>query len=98
MLRGGLAGVQEGDKTLLDNCSILGTTDCAEGQPHSLTDYPMILMGGAGGRLKTGLHYRSNGENATMVLMSVLKSVGAPLAELGAGNGKAITGLAAIEA
>jgi hypothetical protein len=89
-----LAKVQEGATTLLDNCSILGTSDCAQGLQHSLTDYPLVVLGAGGGKIKTGIHYRSTGENTSSAVLSIARSSGAAVPRLGA----VTAGLPAIEA
>jgi hypothetical protein len=94
-----LKGVPEGAGNLLDSCAILASSCVAEGKPHSITDYPILVAGSAGGKLAfPSLHYRSpNGENASMVLMSMLRAVGVPLTTFGAMGGQVSTGLSAIE-
>jgi hypothetical protein len=94
-----LKGVQEGAGNLLDSCAIIASSDTADGQQHSLTDYPIVVAGRAGGALKyPGVHYRSmTKENTSTVLLSLLKSVGLPLTEFGAMGGHVTTGCAAIE-
>jgi hypothetical protein len=95
-----LKGVQEGAGNLLDSCAILASSDTADGKEHSLTDYPIVVAGRAGGALKyPGVHYRSmTKENTSTVLLSLLKSVGLPLTEFGAMGGHVTAGCAALEA
>jgi hypothetical protein len=92
-----LKGVTEGAGNLLDSCALIGSTDTADGKAHSITDYPIVLAGGA---LKhPGVHYRSTTkENTSTVLMSILKAVGVPLTEFGAMGGHVTSGCSAIEA
>jgi hypothetical protein len=93
-----LGAVQEGDGTLLDNCVVLGTTEISLGRTHSLTDMPILLAGGACGRLKTNMHYRSaTGESASKVLMSVIRAMGINRAEYGVDDAAVTEGLSAIE-
>lgn len=94
-----LRGIEEGDGTLLDNCVILATSDVSFGRNHSLDDYPIVLAGSAGGRLRTGIHYRSpSGENTSLVLLSILRAMGLTLDAFGQGAGRVQQGLGAIEA
>jgi hypothetical protein len=94
-----LKGIPEGAGNLLDSCAILASSDTADGKAHSISDYPILVAGRAGGKLAfPSLHYRSpNGENASMVLMSMLRAVGVPLTTFGAMGGQVSTGLSAIE-
>jgi hypothetical protein len=93
-----LKSVPEGEGTLLDNCAVLCTSDVSFGRTHSLDDYPIIIAGTAGGALKKGIHYRSpSGENASMVLLSLVRAMGLAVNEYGIDAGKVDRGLAAIE-
>jgi hypothetical protein len=94
-----LKGVSEGAGNLLDSCAILASSDVADGKAHSINDYPILVAGRAGGKLAyPSVHYRSpNGENASMVLMSMLRAVGLPLTTFGNKGGMVSTGLSAIE-
>lgn len=93
-----LRAVPEGDGTLLDRCVVLATSDCSLGRTHSLDDYPIVLAGSAGGRLRKGVHYRSaSGENASHVLLSLVRALDVPAPELGLEEGRVTEGLGAIE-
>ena len=93
-----LKGVSEGAGNLLDSCAILGSSCVAEGLVHSLTDYPILVAGSAGGALTyPSVHYRSpSAENTSMVLMSMLKAVGVPLTTFGSMGGQVSSGLSAL--
>jgi hypothetical protein len=54
-----LDSIQEGDRTLLDNSMLLFCSSMLTGS-HDATQLPVLLLGGAGGRLKGGrvLEYR----------------------------------------
>jgi hypothetical protein len=94
-----LKDTPDGAGNLLDSCAILASSDTAQGKEHTIKDYPILVAGRAGGRLKhPGVHYRSDqGENASKVLLSVLRAVGCPLAELGKQGGHVKDSLGAIE-
>jgi hypothetical protein len=72
-----LKSMEAGDGTLLDQCAVLAGSDVSEGWAHSETDFPMIVAGNAGGRLKTGVgHYRSPDEEPIHnVSLACVKSV-----------------------
>jgi hypothetical protein len=95
-----LKNTPEGDGNLLDRCAILASSDTAEGQPHSITDYPIIVAGRAGGALvHPGIHYRSsNGENTSNALLALLQAMDLEIGEYGNGGGRSSTSLAAIRA
>lgn len=61
--------------TLLDSSAIFCSTDCAEGYTHSVQGQPMIIAGGANGKLvHPGIHYASqSGENPTDALLALVQ-------------------------
>jgi hypothetical protein len=94
-----LRAIPEGAGNLLDNCAILGSSDVADGLAHSINNYPIVVAGRAGGVLKyPGVHYKSAGENTSMVLLSLLRAVGLPLTQFGDKGGLVMAGCTAIEA
>ena len=93
-----LASVREGDRTLLDNCGILAAPDCTAPKVHGHKDFPMLVIGSAGGRIRTGLHIRNVGDNACRVPLSLARATGAAIPEFGEGAGRLTEGLAALEA
>ena len=95
-----LRDTPEGDGNLLDRCAILASSDTAEGQPHSINDYPIVVAGRANGALvHPGIHYRSSsGENTTDVLLALLQAMDLEVEEYGNGGGRSTRPLAAIRA
>jgi hypothetical protein len=94
-----LKAIPEGDGNLLDSCAILASSDTSDGKAHGINNYPILVAGKAGGKLKyPSVHYKSNGENTSMVLLSILRSVGLDLAQFGTGGGMVSTSCTAIEA
>ncbi len=93
-----LEAVPEGNGTLLDNCGILAASDCTTPKTHGHKDFPMLVLGKAGGRIRTGLHVRGSGENACRALLSLARATGARVPEFGEADGRLTSGLAAIEA
>jgi hypothetical protein len=67
----------EGDGNLLDNSCILMFSDVAEGWNHSEIDFPIIVAGHAGGRLKQDVgHFRSpSEESVTNISLACIKAV-----------------------
>jgi hypothetical protein len=83
-----LHAVKEGDISLLDQSIVLASSDCAEGQPHSINDYPILVAGGGGGSLvHPGIHHRGAGNNTSRVLLALLQAMDLPLVEFGNGGG-----------
>ena len=98
-----LLGLTEGAGTLLDNCAILGFTECTEGRTHNAQNQPgipMIVAGRAGGALvHPGIHYASplqgdaasegNGRNVSVVPLTLMQAMGTGITSWGAGAGLA---------
>lgn len=95
---GALEAIPEGDGTLLDSCAVLATSEISLGRTHSLTDYPLILAGGAGGRLVQGTHIRSlGGDNTSKVILSILRALDIDAASFGVDEAEATEGFSEIE-
>ena len=92
-----MAAIPEGDGTLLDNCLVLACSEVSLGRTHSLSNMPILLAGGACGRIRTGWHHKGNGENSSRVLLSILRAMDIPAAEFGLEEGRVSDGLSAIE-
>ncbi|MEN9580218.1 MAG: hypothetical protein RJA70_3227 [Pseudomonadota bacterium] len=89
----------EGDGNLLDSSAILCTSDCSNGQTHSVEDMPIVVAGRGSGALKyPGVHYRADGNNTSEVLLSLLRATGLKLATFGSGGGFVQKGASEIEA
>ena len=93
-----LKNVAEGEGSLLDNCAVLGTSEVSLGKTHSLENFPLVVAGSCGGKLKTGLHIRANGENASKLLLTLCRATGMDLAELGTAGAYTAESLTAVEA
>ncbi len=92
-----LANIAEGAGTLLDSCALLGTSDVSLGKTHALDEFPLLIAGSCGGRLKQGIHYRSAAENTSHVMLSLVRAVGINAPSFGAEGGYVTTGLSDIE-
>jgi hypothetical protein len=87
-LVGKLKATPEGAGNLLDSLCLYGCSEIAEGYSHSVSDVPMLVIGRAGGALRSGVHYRSKTkENTNKVLLAMLKAVDVPVTSFGAGSG-----------
>lgn len=92
-----MSHVTEGDGTLLDHSLVLAISDCSYGRSHSIDNYPMLLCGGASGAVRRGIHYHSpGGENASKVMLSILRAMGVRAAEYGVGPGRVTDPLGAV--
>jgi hypothetical protein len=57
-----LEGIQEGPRTLLDNTMLMHCSSMMAGAKHDNDQLPIIVLGGAGGRLQTGRALDYNGK------------------------------------
>ncbi len=92
-----LAATPEGDGCLLDRCSILCTTELTDGWTHSNQDFPILIAGKGGGRLRGGVHYRStSAENTSKAVLTALWGAGVDVSGFGADAGYVSDGVGAL--
>ena len=93
-----LAAIPEGDGTLLDNTILVGTSEISLGRSHSLENLPLLIAGGGGAPLKSGVHYHSAGGEATSAAwLSVMRALGIRQAEWGFEGQRVTDGLSVLE-
>jgi hypothetical protein len=79
-----LQATPDGAGNLLDHSCILVNTCVAWGKPHSTNDWPFLIAGKAGGKLKGNYHYRSaSKENSARVPFTAMQAAGVNLASWG---------------
>ena len=90
----------EGDGNLLDNSVVFATSELGDQYPsHSVSEFPILIAGKAGGRLRGNWHYRSSGLNTSHAVYSALRAANVPLpGGFGAGGGHVTSGIGDIEA
>jgi hypothetical protein len=84
-LAGKLDAIQEGERTALDNSMLMFCSSMMTGN-HNNDQLPVVMIGGGGGKLKTGrvLDYRKQPERQMCRLyLSMLERVGVPQASFG---------------
>jgi hypothetical protein len=79
-------GVPEGDGTLLDHSLFFAFTDQSFAKIHAVDGLPMLLAGGASGRIKTGYHVLGDGSPVSRVGLTVQKAMGVSLENWGKGT------------
>jgi hypothetical protein len=78
-----MAMVPEGDGTLLDHTLILSIHDFSESGVHNFKNLPMMLIGNAGGYLKTGRFLKYNAKPHNNVLVTVANAMGVEIKTFG---------------
>ena len=78
----------DGDGSLLDHSMVLYGSGMSDGNQHNHTDLPVVLAGGASGRLKGGRHLR-HPQNTPMsnLLVGMLHTLDVPADSFGDSNG-----------
>jgi hypothetical protein len=84
-----LRATPDGDGTLLDHALVLYGSGMSDGNQHNHTDLPIVVAGGASGRLKGGRHLR-HPKNTPManLLVAMLDTLGIPTDKFGDSNGE----------
>jgi Protein of unknown function (DUF1552) len=86
----------DGASTLLDN-SVVYTTSCtSESQTHSPLDFPLLVSGKGGGKLKGDQHIRLVGDNTTTVLYTLYQLFGGTASTFGLAEGQVSSGVPAL--
>jgi len=85
-----LNSIQEGEGTLLDNSLTLFGSNMGNSNQHLHYDVPMILLGGAGGKLKGNQHlaYKSKTVPTSNMLLSILDMYGIEMDSFGDSTGR----------
>jgi hypothetical protein len=84
-----MEAVKEGDSTLLDQSLIMYGSTLSNPTIHSQRDLPIILAGGAAGRVAGGRHIHHEGDMTplTNLYLTMLDKVGVPTEKLGDSTG-----------
>ena len=84
-----MKSIKESEGTLFDNSLILWGSGIKHGDYHSLTDLPLILTGGAGGRLELGRHVRyPQAQPYANLLLTMMRIMGANAKSIGDSTGQ----------
>jgi hypothetical protein len=70
-------------KSLLDSTVIYWFNRHGDGDSHSNTNLPNVLLGGSGGYFKMGRYLQLRATNPTQVLISIANAMGVPVASFG---------------
>jgi hypothetical protein len=86
---GKLKATPDGDGTLLDHSMVLWGSGLGDGNQHDHTDLPIILAGGASGKLK-GARHITNAKDTPManLLLAMLDMLDVPTDHFGDSNGR----------
>ncbi|MBY0510719.1 MAG: DUF1552 domain-containing protein [Rhodospirillaceae bacterium] len=81
-----MAEFKEGDGSLLDNCAVFAHSDTQFAKVHDIVGIPMMIAGKAGGRLKSGIHLKGNGDPVSRIGLTLQQAMGVPVDKWGGGS------------
>jgi len=83
----------DGAGNLLDNSCVYTTSCTSESQTHSPLDFPLLISGKAGGKLKGDQHIRLIDANSSIVPYTIYKVFGGPDATWGQKEAQVSSGI-----
>ncbi len=83
----------DGAGNLLDNSCVYSTSCVSDSPTHSNLDFPLLVSGKAGGKLKGDQHLRLVGENASKVPFTLLGAMGVKATTFGMNEGQVTSGI-----
>jgi hypothetical protein len=86
----------DGAGNLLDNSCVYTTSCTSESQTHSPLDFPLLVSGKAGGKLKGDQHVRLIDANSSTVLFTLYSIFGGTAPTFGMGEGQVSSGIPAL--
>jgi hypothetical protein len=88
-----MKATEHGDGNLLDSTLMYVTSDTAWGQVHDRTEWPVLLIGKAAGRLAGDAHLNFQSEHLSRALLTVAQVMGSTATSFGLDSGKATNAL-----
>jgi hypothetical protein len=82
-----LGNTPDGDGTLLDHSMVLYGSSLSDGDEHNFEPLPVILAGGASGRLEGGRHMRYPNTPMSNLLLSMLDKMDVHIDGIGDSTG-----------
>ncbi|MFO1426253.1 MAG: DUF1552 domain-containing protein [Steroidobacteraceae bacterium] len=80
------ASFKEGAGTLLDHTLIFAHAETSYAKLHAVDNIPVLMIGKAGGRVKTGHHIQGHGDPISRVGLTAMQVMGLPINEWGTGS------------
>lgn len=81
-----LEAIKEGDKSLLDNTAILCVSEISHPNSHAQNNMPFVLIGNAGGALKSGRFLRYQSLPHNNLLLTIANAYGLGMQKFGKPN------------
>ncbi len=93
---GKLKATPHGTSNLLDHALVYVTSDTAWGKIHTKAEWPVLLAGKGGGRVRGDGHFNFPGDNLSKALLTIAQVMGSTLTEIGLDAGKVTAPLSGI--
>jgi len=81
-----LENIREGDGTLLDRTLMMASSETGFAKFHGTENLPLLSLGRAGGRIKTGIHVQAKGDAVTRVGLTMQQVMGVSTSSWGTGS------------
>jgi hypothetical protein len=88
-----LDAIDEGGTTMLDNSVVFMSSEIASGIAHDQTNKSVLVLGSAGGKLKTGQHLIVNNEPQANLFVALLNALQVPVTTFGIAGKKPLDGI-----
>ncbi len=88
-----LRALPEEDGTMLDHSIVVLCTEVCDGNTHLHDDLPVVVAGGAGGRISTGRLLDAGGRRHADLWIALAQAMGHPIEAFGDVSGGALPGL-----
>jgi hypothetical protein len=84
-----LRATEDGDGTLLDHMTVLYGSGISNSTRHSGENLPLLVLGGANGKLKGGRHLKyTDKPSMANLLMTLMDKMDVPVERIGGSTGK----------
>ena len=90
---GKLDAITEGAGTMLDNSLVFLSSEIANGNAHNQDNKPILLLGSAGGKVKTGVHTTYKADPQANLFIAMLNALGVPATTFGTAGKAALSGI-----
>jgi hypothetical protein len=92
-----MKNLPHGSGNLLDASLVYVTSDTAWGKTHTKPEWPVLLAGKAGGRVRGDGHFNFQSENLSRALLTVAQIMGSTATEIGLDGGRVTSALPGIQ-
>ena len=78
-----LDSMPEGSGTLLDHMLVVAHSETELARNHNINNLPIMFAGGAGGRIRTGMHIQAKREPVSRVALTAMQAMGVSIESFG---------------